>query len=332
MQFEPFYAPLHTLITTHKLDGLDLDVEEEIPLAVLTTLIRRLKFDFGSDFIITLAPVLPALLPKKPLLTPLTRRLLQKTWHSAPEIVRRAFANKPGIIKSMGHLSAFNHFDLEASPEGGMVEWYNVQFYCGWGDASNANGYKAMVQSGWDPQRLVLGVPTNNEACGGNGWHRLTSLSQTIHELNRTYGLGMWGGVMGWEYYGAGRDDPEANEAWNWVSHIGGMLGRGDDDTRLPTGRDAATGASIPESRPSGVSLPVPQAPEAATANINATVQAENAIAATLAERPAPQANSPNEANVSRLVEMGFERAEAEAALEAMGGDVDAAAGLLFGD
>jgi hypothetical protein len=234
----------------------------------------------------------------------------------------------------MTHLSAFNHFDLEASPEGELVEWYNVQFYCGWGDASSPNGYLAMVNAGWDPKRLVLGVPTNREGCGGNGWHSLSVLERTIGELNRGFGTSGWGGVMGWEYFGAGRDD--GVKSWEWAGALGKLLGRTEGPKNLGASSSSTAAASSSDPPPlrSGTDLPVPPAPEAATANINATIQAENAIAANLPARPAPErsGNEPNEANISRLVEMGFERAEAVAALEAMGGDVDGAAGLLFGD
>jgi hypothetical protein len=234
----------------------------------------------------------------------------------------------------MSHLSAFNHFDLETSAEGQLVEWYNVQFYCGWGDASNPNGYLAMVNAGWDPKRLVLGVPTNREGCGGNGWHNLSALGKTVEDLNRTLGKGAWGGVMGWEYFGAGRDD--GVKSWEWVGALGKLLGRIEGPSSIGDSLLTTAGASVSNPSPlrSGTELPLPPAPEAETANINATIQAENAIAANLPSRPAPGSggNGTNEANVARLVEMGFERAEAVAALEAMGGDVDAAAGLLFGD
>jgi hypothetical protein len=285
------------------------------------------------------------LLPYKPLLTPLTRRLLQKTWDQAPEFIRHAFAGKAGLFPSMHHLSGFNHFDLEASPEGKLVDWYNIQFYCGWGDASNTAGYIAVVSSGWDPKRLVLGVPTNIECCGGKGWHNLGVLRRTIEQLNGRFGKDGWGGVMGWEFYGAGRDDG-LNGFWEWVSVVGSALGRG--GARVTVG----AGASIPQPSSGPSELPLPLAPAAETANINATVQAENAIlptpplagtadtnatiqaqnAAELPVRSAPESTASNEADVSRLVEMGFDRAEAIAALEAMGGDVDGAAGLLFGD
>ncbi|KAK7018346.1 chitinase 3 [Favolaschia claudopus] len=61
-KFEALYAPLHTLITNRKFDGIDLDIENDaITLATTVKLIRRLRADFGKNFIITLAPVATAL-------------------------------------------------------------------------------------------------------------------------------------------------------------------------------------------------------------------------------------------------------------------------------
>lgn len=60
--FERYYAPLRDLVCERGLDGLDLDVEEEMSLGAAVRLIDRLRADFGPDFIITLAPVAAALL------------------------------------------------------------------------------------------------------------------------------------------------------------------------------------------------------------------------------------------------------------------------------
>ncbi|CAD6457348.1 55252afe-02c0-468b-8084-a6279e90a29c [Sclerotinia trifoliorum] len=64
--FELYYVPLRNLIRERGLDGLDLDVEEEMNLAGIIRLIDRLKADFGRGFIITLAPVAAALISERP--------------------------------------------------------------------------------------------------------------------------------------------------------------------------------------------------------------------------------------------------------------------------
>ncbi|KAI4183964.1 MAG: hypothetical protein LQ346_006211, partial [Caloplaca aetnensis] len=59
--FEAYYTPLRDMIRLHGLDGLDLDVEEDMSLAGIIRLIDRLAADFGAGFLITLAPVAAAL-------------------------------------------------------------------------------------------------------------------------------------------------------------------------------------------------------------------------------------------------------------------------------
>lgn len=60
--FERYYVAVRDVVRERGLDGLDLDVEEHCSLAGIVRLIDRLRKDFGPGFIITLAPVAPALL------------------------------------------------------------------------------------------------------------------------------------------------------------------------------------------------------------------------------------------------------------------------------
>ena len=60
--FETHYLLLRDFLRTHRLDGLDLDIEEPMALASVIRLIDRLRADFGPRFLITLAPVAMALI------------------------------------------------------------------------------------------------------------------------------------------------------------------------------------------------------------------------------------------------------------------------------
>lgn len=60
--FERYYGAVRDVVRERGLDGLDLDVEEHMSLSGVVRLIDRLRADFGPDFLITLAPVAPALL------------------------------------------------------------------------------------------------------------------------------------------------------------------------------------------------------------------------------------------------------------------------------
>lgn len=122
-KFERYYGPLLAMIRRHGLQGLDLDVEEEMSLQGIIRLIDRLKSDLGDDFIITLAPVAAALL-------------------------------------GMGNLSGFDYRQLEQA-RSSKISWYNAQFYNGWGPADDPRMYAAMIAQGWSPNRIVYGLLTN---------------------------------------------------------------------------------------------------------------------------------------------------------------------------
>ncbi|RYP34322.1 hypothetical protein DL767_004316 [Monosporascus sp. MG133] len=197
--FERYYAPLHELIRERGLQGLDLDVEEEMSLAGVIRLIDRLRADFGAAFVITLAPVATALLDA---------RL---------------------------NLSGFDYEALEAA-RGAQIAWYNAQFYCGWGDASNPVMYEMCAARGWAPEKLVVGLVTAPDS--GAGWVPFEVLGPNLSLLRRRFPR--FGGVMGWEYFNGwpgGRERP-----WEWARHMTRLLrgtGRGaevaDAETKNPT-------------------------------------------------------------------------------------------------
>lgn len=87
--FLRYYEPLRQMVRQLGFDGLDLDVEEDMSLAGIVRLIDQLKFDFGSGFIITLAPVATAL-------------------------------------QGLRHLSGFDYEALEKAM-GRHIAWYNTQ-------------------------------------------------------------------------------------------------------------------------------------------------------------------------------------------------------------
>lgn len=296
---------------------------------------------------------MPALLPRSRRLTSLTYRLLHPELPPSESPIVRALC-RAAFLKSHKHLSGFNHFELESSEAGKLVEWYNVQFYCGWGDASNTHLYEALVTAGWNPQKLVLGVVTNPG--NGAGHVPLEKLQSVVKALSGRY-RDQFGGIMGWEYFNAVREKdvvrlsnvrrgaPET--PWMWVFDVAHALGKVDISTSSYEEAERKAYGHGPPPRPylsatiAGSSHPVvaPNQPVVG-GSTNATIQAENPFAQLIAQIPsAPPppppptpASSENNVSVQRLVEMGADRAEAIAALEAMEGNVDAAAALLFGD
>ncbi|KAJ4389236.1 hypothetical protein N0V93_006700 [Gnomoniopsis smithogilvyi] len=139
--FELYYGAVRDMVRERGLDGLDLDVEEPFSLGGVIKLIDRLRADFGKDFVITLAPVAPAMLD-----------------------VRR-------------NLSGFDYEALEVM-RGRDIAFYNCQFYCGWGDCSNPVLYEMILMHGWAPEKIVVGLVTN--PANGSGFIPFNVLATVI--------------------------------------------------------------------------------------------------------------------------------------------------------
>ena len=151
-RFESYYVPLRDTMRAHNFDGLDLDVEENMNLDGTIRLIDRLRTDFGSSFLITLAPVATALLPLQP------------------------------------HLSGFSYSSLERH-RGDQIAWYNTQFYCGWGDASTTFWYDAILASGWKAQKVVMGLIMNPALGAGYvPWEKMEGVLRTLRSRYPSFG------------------------------------------------------------------------------------------------------------------------------------------------
>ena len=145
--FEAFYVPFREMIRRYKFDGLDLDVEEDMSLGGIVRLIDRLRADFGTSFIITLAPV--------------------------------AFA-----LQDKPHLSGFDYGALETM-RGGSIAWYNTQFYNNWGCLETFADYDAILRRGWKPEKIVVGVLTHPGS--GHGFIRYGEMQRTVAALTQFY-------------------------------------------------------------------------------------------------------------------------------------------------
>ncbi|HEX4791635.1 MAG TPA: glycosyl hydrolase family 18 protein [Actinospica sp.] len=180
--FSEYYPLLKNLITEHHLDGIDLDVEEDTSLASIEQLIDQLRSDFGSGFLITMAPVATAL-------------------------------------EGGGNLSGFSYDDL-VHDDGSAIDWYNAQFYCGWGDLSSTAGYDAIVDYGLVPaSKVVAGAITNPSNCG-SGYVAPSQLESTLSALVSEHSD--FGGVAGWEYFDS---EPGGTAApWEWAADMSSAM------------------------------------------------------------------------------------------------------------
>ncbi|GAA1655527.1 hypothetical protein GCM10009744_55030 [Kribbella alba] len=199
--FATYYPRLKNLVTTYGLNGLDLDVEESMSQAGINRLIDQLTTDFGTGFIITLAPVATAL-------------------------------------SGGGNLSGFNYETLERD-RGAKIDWYNAQFYCGWGSMANTTGYDNIINRGlFTPNKVVTGVVTNSANC--SGYVALPTLKNTLAALVAKYPT--FGGVDGWEYFNS---DPGGTAApWQWAREMTSAMSGGSTGPVNLALNKAATGSA----------------------------------------------------------------------------------------
>lgn len=143
-----FYPILKQTLRRYHLNGIDLDVEENVSLADIEKLIKRLNADFGSSFDITLAPVATAL------------------------------TNGP-------NLSGFNYPTLYASKVGPDIAWFDTQFYSGFGSLGSVSSYENVINFGYPPGIIVAGMIANPQ--DGGGFVPIQTVANTVSQLVATY-------------------------------------------------------------------------------------------------------------------------------------------------
>lgn len=146
--FEHYYGQLRDTINQYNLQGLDLDVEEDMSQSGIQRLITRLRSDFGNGFVITLAPVATAL-------------------------------------QGGENLSGFSYGTLDDSI-GDRISFYNAQFFNGFGSMANTDAFDSVVNNNWDPRKVVVGQLTAPE--NGGQYVSIDTLRATIGSLRRSYG------------------------------------------------------------------------------------------------------------------------------------------------
>jgi chitinase len=171
--FSQYYATLKNFLTTYHFNGIDLDIEESFSLANTEQLITQLRSDFGSGFEILMAPVASDL--------------------------------SGGSEFSGG----FSYSQLE-SDVGSDINWYNAQFYCGWGDLSSTSDYDAVIANGFPASQVVAGTVTNSANC--SGYVDPGTLANTLSSLAGEYSD--FAGVAGWEYFNAVPVNDGGPQSW----------------------------------------------------------------------------------------------------------------------
>lgn len=181
---DDYYLGLESMLKYHKVDGLDIDIEEPVPLACPVNLVNRIRADFGSDFIITMAPV------------------------------------ASDLTQSGGSaLADFSYTKFDQSSAGKNLDWYNGQYYSGFVVGSIEGSYEDAIKNSYSPSRIVMGVLDSKN--DGSGFVGLSHLEETIANLKSQYSN--FGGADGWEYFDAGSSD-RLSKPWMWTKQIGKAL------------------------------------------------------------------------------------------------------------
>jgi len=143
-----FYPVLQQTLQQYNLNGIDLDIEENVSLSNVEMLIDQLSSDFGPNFLITMAPVASAL------------------WGGA-------------------NLSGFSYPELYKSSSGKKIAWFNGQFYSGFATLSSPADYEKVVNYGYPPDKIVAGMIANSS--DGSGYVNIKQVSETVRTLTAEY-------------------------------------------------------------------------------------------------------------------------------------------------
>jgi chitinase len=169
--FNTYYPLLKSLIEEISwISGIDIDVEENTTIENIQLLIRTLVRDFGEDFTITMAPIAAAL------------------------------------QSDGGSISGINYKKIYQSSEGKYINWFNTQCY----DSFSIETYKAIIQNGYPPNKIVMGM----ESGQFNERSFKTALS-TIKNIKNQYPD--ISGIFDWEYLNA---PPNQQDPSQWASLI----------------------------------------------------------------------------------------------------------------
>jgi len=142
-------------------------------------------------------------------------RSLLAQWNGRRESAPGRLAPRPCDQGFNGHHSA------DQSQVGSQIDWYNAQFYCGWGSLATTNDYNSVVHTGgpFTGSRVVAGTVTNPANC--SGYVQPTTLASTISSLASQHAD--FGGVAGWEYFNSiavGGTGPQS-----WYQNVKNAMG-----------------------------------------------------------------------------------------------------------
>lgn len=147
-EFNTFYPMLADLFRNKPfLSGIDLDIEESVSLNNVKMLMSQIKEDFGNSLTLSMAPIQSSL-----------------------------ESDEPGM-------GGFTYKDLLQSPEGKLIDYFNVQFYSDY----SCEAFDRIVDNGYLPEMIVMGAIA--------GTSTGAEVTKTVQKYKKKFG-----GVFVWEY------------------------------------------------------------------------------------------------------------------------------------
>ena len=121
--FNYYYVLLYNFLKKYPfIQGIDLDVEEVTSIEDIEKLVNQLDKDFGTDFIITMAPIESAM-----------------------------SSDSPG-------LGSFSYKELYHSSVGNRINWFNVQCY----NLFTEDVYSSIIENGYPVEKITFGMLGDN--------------------------------------------------------------------------------------------------------------------------------------------------------------------------
>lgn len=176
--FEEHYLPLRDFLRTHALDGIDLDVEETTSLPGIIHLIDRLRRDFGYNNNNTISLSSSSSSPPPP-----------SSPGRKPSFLITLAPVATALIRGMKHLSGFDYFELERLRGSRCIDWYNTQFYNGWGGLEDVFPYPPPPLPPTNPL-----PPSSLHAASSS----LPASFQDIRNVNVNVNMNMNSNAWGW--------------------------------------------------------------------------------------------------------------------------------------
>ena len=148
--FNIYYPMLQKLLNDKPwIKGIDLDIEEPVSLPNIKKLINQIVQDFGTEFIITMAPIAPSL------------------------------------ITDGSSMAGFNYKELYQSKEGQYIHWFNTQCY----GSFSYETYDSIIKNGYPPEKIVMGMESGqfNSETFKNALHEIQKIKYAYPKMKGVY-------------------------------------------------------------------------------------------------------------------------------------------------